>query len=386
MTAYQFTLIECLVNNDISTTISPTPLLDLEQEKQRILREFPSILCLLEDPSRKKLFLQHHQHRLIQMMNQIALQLPDKMLGFTPPADEDPELRQYYDHLEDLLLFFECDYGHLLDLSLQVPVYHLLHAQVSIAPHVTKLSEAFIRANLSLDTWNVIMRPYLDLLVMKPDDYNLTYKKLNYLEELMKGLQMLFKSNRLHELGNLLIHLNFNMPEYYQHAVGIMEQDIAGIPDIQEKLDKVMLLHKYIDQQQVKSDYCFTHTDPPLKPQLLHWLDVEYRFLEYHKGPSGAASLQADMVQWQQFKIKTTLSVSQLAYLFGLLIEANVILNKDIKEISSFISTFFSSTRQQDIAIKSLRNKMYDTSGPVVDVITDVLYYMIKLSKKKGSQ
>jgi hypothetical protein len=375
MTTYQFTLIERLVDTDISVTALAT-------ETNRIIRDLPAIIYALDDTIQRKDFTRYHQHRLILLMNSIASRLPDHLRNALPETASGNELQQCYNHLEDLLRFLTSDYGHLVDNHLQVPHFHYLRARVSIADRLAKISEELTVAGVPADTLHVILHPYANCLTGTPDNYGLTYHQLTYLDELLRGLHNLSATlaTPMQNIENLLISLNHNTPEYYQYIINTIEQDLSDIPDVTHKLYKVMALQKSVNQQPVWSDCGFDPDGPSLKQLLLNWLQEEYQFLQHLQQTAATPQPPADMVQWQHFKIVTALSVHQLAHLFGLLMEAGVITNKNKSEISDFISVFFSSSKQQDIAAGSLRKKMYDATPSVVKAVRDTLHQLIRHS------
>lgn len=82
-------------------------------------------------------------------------------------------------------------------------------------------------------------------------------------------------------------------------------------------------------------------------------------------------------------KIATSLSVPQLALLFRLMVEDNIIRVPDVSHLTKFIATNFTSLRNESISMGSVRNKYYDVDKATTRTMTGLLNRMISKAKNQ---
>ncbi len=98
---------------------------------------------------------------------------------------------------------------------------------------------------------------------------------------------------------------------------------------------------------------------PPLREQVIYWLEAEIRYQEKKrqlKENAGRAREQAA----DELKIQTDLSVAELGFLTRALYDTQVFINPQQKDILRVMARSFSSVRQERISLQSLRAKYYD--------------------------
>ncbi|HPH46082.1 MAG TPA: hypothetical protein PLJ60_11730 [Chryseolinea sp.] len=93
--------------------------------------------------------------------------------------------------------------------------------------------------------------------------------------------------------------------------------------------------------------------------------------------PGGERATDTD-----QFKIKTSLSVAQLAYSIRLLKQSGIIVNDNKAEVIRFFSKHFSSVNNNNISQESFRSKYFAFETSAVTSIQGILNKMISISKK----
>jgi hypothetical protein len=77
-------------------------------------------------------------------------------------------------------------------------------------------------------------------------------------------------------------------------------------------------------------------------------------------------------------KIKTDLTVQQLAYLFKLLLDLGIFKQRKRTDVMKFIADNFQTRKVEDISVNSLRSKFYATDDTTREVVKDVLIRMVK--------
>lgn len=81
-------------------------------------------------------------------------------------------------------------------------------------------------------------------------------------------------------------------------------------------------------------------------------------------------------------KIKTELTVPQLAYIFRLLLDLGIFKQRKRTDIMKFISDNFKTHNVEEISINSLRSKYYTTDEGSKQVIKDILIKMVNQINK----
>ena len=82
------------------------------------------------------------------------------------------------------------------------------------------------------------------------------------------------------------------------------------------------------------------------------------------------------------FKIIFDLSVSQLAYVFKILIDTGIIRNKNISEVIRFLSRFVKTKRAEAVSYESLRIKFYNTESGTKDTIRKTFQSLLSYINK----
>src|SRR5690606_6409045 len=102
------------------------------------------------------------------------------------------------------------------------------------------------------------------------------------------------------------------------------------------RIQRLSFFLKMVNQTQVKPGVGYNRTIHSLKEQLAEWIAEEVFYLEkMHKLNEKNA---AGTVLAEGFKLKTEMSVSQLAYLLRVFIETKVINNKNVSDLIRFFS------------------------------------------------
>jgi hypothetical protein len=172
-----------------------------------------------------------------------------------------------------------------------------------------------------------------------------------------------------------LILLNFNhLPvlDYYTHALGQLTEPTPAL-----QAERLCLHLKTIRQQAELPGMAYEPHQPSLKSWLSEWLCEEITFCE-QKARLVVASQTSD------FKIQTSLSVSQLAYFFRLTTDSGIITNSNLRELLSFAARHLSTRHTGNVSAESLRIKFYDTESGTKASLKDLLQKMLDTLKKEN--
>jgi hypothetical protein len=123
-----------------------------------------------------------------------------------------------------------------------------------------------------------------------------------------------------------------------------------------------------------------------LKNSLSIWLEEEIHFTEKKRQltlmiPPGEMKIENE----KEFKVKTALSVSQLAYSVRLLKDAGIITNENKSELIRFFSKNFSSANTQNISSGNFKKDYFDFEKSAVTHVQGVLSKLLAHSRKENN-
>ena len=163
--------------------------------------------------------------------------------------------------------------------------------------------------------------------------------------------------------------------------------------EIQARLDslgtqalKIQLLHteaRTISQYYCKPDLSYRDNMPGLKDQLKDWIFAEMEYLRQESEIQQAIGTTIEGAQGnlQQIKLRTNLSVNELALLIRLFIEAGMIPSENIAGTLKWAASNLESKKTTNISHESLRSKYYEvstTSLVRVDKYLEVMKTILK--------
>ncbi|MDX2190439.1 MAG: hypothetical protein SFY32_11295 [Bacteroidota bacterium] len=175
---------------------------------------------------------------------------------------------------------------------------------------------------------------------------------------------------------NYLISQNFNQPTFFKYITGeiIGELHQEDSPYIQEH---VLLSHsKRFNIIPAKIGNPFRPDYPHIKPALEEWLNKEIK--QCRKRQKKYDPEQQSIIPKDGYKIETSLSVAQTAYLFKLFSKTGIVTNKVQLDILHVISEKFRSKKVESISFDSLHNKYYNVEDRTKESVKEILENLIK--------
>jgi hypothetical protein len=161
-----------------------------------------------------------------------------------------------------------------------------------------------------------------------------------------------------------------------------IEGDIAKKQYSADKLTILYHYHKLYKQQTIQLNNAVHESLPALKDQVVLWLKEEIAYHEKMQKIEKQDEKQSDALQAQPIKLKTSLSVAQVAYLMRVMYEAGIITADNQREIARFVSESMCTERTSKISFESLYSKYYNietsTNRAIKEVIIRMLNYVNK--------
>lgn len=386
---YEFKHIETLIRNAIDSTTGQSTSKEqfnqvrnaVAEESGRIKNTF-ALKVLLFEQNQVERFVRYHQQALINLLNNLVevVSITNEGRSINKESHFNEFLRFSCNELEEILRFIQNHFQSHFDLDVRVP--ELIKERVLKA---VKESSILLEGNLSKfeiapDLLSICVVSMNDFL--KEHDFKITYRKVNWIKELITELLQLSQSSQEGALLNteiqaVLLHLNYNRTPYLKYCTDLMNRELLVAETLSGKLEKLAFYYKVVNQSVVKPDFVYDLSTPSLKERLSDWILEEILYLERKQQLSVAFPGPAEDQVKKDFKLVFDMSVSQFAYFIKTLTETGVIQNKNISELIRFLSKFVKTKRSESISHESFRIKYYNPEENTKGAIRNLLHTAI---------
>lgn len=215
----------------------------------------------------------------------------------------------------------------------------------------------------------------IEPLFMEEGKNHFSINEARYISNFWKFGMMDFKSEHypIEEeavIDNLILN-NFNPPSFFKCITKKIIEELhqEDNPFVQES---VLVSHaKHINQIPMKLGNPFRHDFPHIKQALEEWTSIEIK--QCRKRQKKYDPRQQTILSKEGYKIETSLSVAQTAYLFKLMNKSGVISNKVQMEVLHVISEKFRSKKTETISFDSLHNKYYNVEDKTKESVKEML-------------
>ncbi|HRE68175.1 MAG TPA: hypothetical protein PLM56_09235 [Cyclobacteriaceae bacterium] len=361
----------------------------IEGEIDRIKKSFRSHLFDVPDESRFELFIQHHQSHIIRLADKVATVIDkEESLSYNDLSKGNTRLdlcKILLQGFEELLNYIEKHFSTYFNQDEKIPDTYAYISSKEFKERLAELNQIFEDRSLDHRLKEIVLFPIIEFST-NPDK-GITYRRLIYLKYLVNELVRLAnnpeKKNYSKAVFEHLFYLNFNSYHFLTYATERVRHEIENLPTLMLQLEHLSFTHKELSQSQVKPQFSLKPKRSSLKDVFSDWLEAEIQFIEKKRQltlmiPPGGERME----NVNDFKVKTALSVPQLAYSIRLLREAGIITNENQSELIRFFAKFFSSTHYENISAESLKSKYYKFESSAVVHIQGVLTKLMNHSKK----
>ncbi len=352
----------------------------LRDETERIKKKFVHEIYAFEDERHLERHIQLHQQELIRMMDMLAKVIDDRS-----------EDQNYYElhrlscsAVEELLTFIERHFTKYFDQDTKAPESYITLAGSDIVKIYGDLQDHLNRLSTEPQLIELVLHPMKKFIENIPTG-QITYRKIIYVKEIQKEIQRIVNFKRDEssindDLRAELLYLNYNTIKYFRYYTNYVVDQLETVDSSSGRIERLSFFLKMVNQTQVKPGVGYNRTIHTLKEQLAEWIAEEVFYLEkMHKLNEKNA---AGKVLAEDFKLKTEMSVSQLAYLLRVFIETKVINNKNVSDLIRFFSRFFQTKRLESISYESFRVRYYNTEGGTKRSVRNILLLMVDYINK----
>lgn len=352
----------------------------LREEAERIKKKFVHEIFGFEDERHLERYIQLHQQELIRLTDLLAGR--SKKLNAEHQADSDfTELYQFACNvLEGLLEFIERHFTKYFDQDTKAPESYIILAGSDVLKGFGDLQDQLKQLEADPYLIELALHPLKKFIENIPSG-QISYRKIIYVKEVHKELSRVIHSGKRNDEVNedvrlILLYLNFNTIKYFRYYTNYVNALLREIDSASGRIEKLSYLLKTINQTQIKPEVGYNRAIRTLKDQLVDWISEEIFYLEKmyqinEKNLSVGGALTDD------FKLRTEMSVSQLAYLLKVFIETKIIHNKNVSELIRFFSRFFQTKRLENISYESFRVRYYNTEDSTKRSVRNILLLMV---------
>jgi len=351
----------------------------LKQEFDRIKRAFINTVFGIGSEQKIERYIQQHQAELTRMLDEL-----------TRSYSADRAKRQVFQVLfykahkiiEELLDFVEKHFSRYFNVDAKIPDSYKEIVAKDFRKKVRRMEKVLESFELDQKVQAILLAPSRRISTKRP----LTYRELMYLKTLQEQLFELpnvewpEQDKRMHILLTM-IYINFNSYKFFACCVAHLTSMYQNEDTLVGQIDKLAWLSKLINQTQQKPGVAYKLGRDSLKSSLLQWIHEEMAFLEKrHQLTLNLPINKAE--ELSDFKLNTSLSVAQLAYLTRILLEEKILLNSNQREVLKFLARFVRTKKAENVSAESLRTRYYNVDTSTKEAVKDSIIRLLNNVRK----
>jgi hypothetical protein len=343
------------------------------QEKVRVQNAFKRKFLAGVREDRTRRFFEYHQMSLTRLLDEFYLKAVsdqkeslDDLIGFV------------YSCLEDLLMFIQRQFPKYFTSSHKAPDHYVVRVLKVVEVNKNRLLQRF-EANGVHDTLKTLVAS-----AFLVDKESISFNRLKFLGMLQSEFKDYsgFNTEWIKQYFlETLVKLNYNSPAFLLYYCDHINSSLTSCETLADRIDQLSYFIKIVNQVQQVSNVVYDDTLPSIKTQLLDWIAHE---LEYYRQKQmwNLSTTTSEPFIKNDFKLIFDLSVANLAYLFNILLENNILLNKNTSEVIRFLTKFVKTKKAESISYESFRIKFYNTESGTKDAVKKTLQSLLSYINK----
>jgi hypothetical protein len=327
---------------------------------------------------RKQYALENLAHRLVKEINPIN---SSDLYQFSNNYDKIDCLKITHIYLEKLLRFIEKEYRNYLNVNIQIPNRSTLVKEFEITNKLKEVKSRLLVCNINNQLLKLAYEPLLKIATINIQE-KLTYYEFYYCSEFITALykQINFADMSEETIKECLFDLNFNSLQFFKYLTFEISQELETQENNIKKIDVLYRFLKNYNQKQSRNILKYKANLPSLKEQIISWIEEEIEYL------TKKIKLEANQFtnvtdNDKRIKLLTGLSVAQLSYFFGLLMETGIIKHKNQTDVFRFISENFKTNNTEKISVDSIKVKYYNVENTTKKALREKIIELLDLTK-----
>lgn len=288
-------------------------------------------------------------------------------------------LKIIYSYVEQTIRFLEKEYFKYLDKDGQASIKTIINTKTEIE---LKYNELKLEINNSArEVIEIVLQSFSKIMELDLQQ-KITYNELLYASELIPMLysQIKYKQKTKKCLKEIILEFNFNALDFFDYYTNEINKELERQ---ETDLEKFKILYKYLkntNQKQLYANNKWNTKLPSAKKQISGWLEEEIQYLNQKRMLESYATTNPINAETKT-KFHTDLSVPQLSYFFGLLIQSGIIQPPTQRAIFKFISDHFKTKMTNSISVDSLNSKYYNVETTTRNAVREKIIELLNLSK-----
>lgn len=358
--------------------------LSLKRETETIQKRIKETISGLYSIEQTETYIHKKQFALESLAAKLVKKINPKnaieLYQYSTTYSDKDCLKIIYNAVEKAIRFLEKEYFKYLDKNSQAPIKTIINTKIEIE---LKYKE------LKLDSGNCSIQEVIEIIlqsfskIMELDlQQKITYSELLYASELIPTLynQVKYKQKTKKCLKEIMLEFNFNSLDFFYYYTNEINKELEREDN---DVEKFKILYKYLkntNQRQLYSNNKWNTKLPSAKKQIAGWLEEEIQYLNQKRILESYTTTNPINVE-PKTKFHTDLSVPQLSYFFGLLIQTGIIQPPTHRAIFKFIADHFKTKMTNSISIDSLNSKYYNVESTTKNTVREKIIELLNLSK-----
>jgi hypothetical protein len=292
-------------------------------------------------------------------------------------------LKIIYLYIEKLLVFIEKEYHTYLNVNNKVPYRSILVKELEIENKLNFVKSCLVDGNLNDDLFKLAYQPLLKIATIQIQEnitYNEFYYCIDYINELYSHFQKIKKGITASVIKDWLFELNFNSLDFFDFQIDEINKNLELMDSDIEKTDLLYHLLKKFNQSHDTNFRKFNQKIPPIKDQLISWVEEEIEYLSKKKNLSMYNSPNTNS-RLAKVKIQTNLSVAHFSYLNKLFMQAKVLSHDNNSEFFRFIADNYKTKATENISADSFKTKYHNVEENTIIATRRLLIKLYNLAK-----
>lgn len=289
--------------------------------------------------------------------------------------------------IEEMLSFIGSRFSIYLGMNERVPATDLQRFKKEFIKKLLAVTKKLSSCKFAQPTFEIIMMELRRFINLERKNYSYTYREIFYVNDLcgeLEGLNPNIEKGVYSTLDEFLIQVNFNSKSYIRNLKRRLSEHVNITEKSSEKMERLLFQYKLFKQFYKRSDVGFYIEEASLHKQMDNWFLQEIFYLEKRDSfilPEVTERNKLSKIEIEQ-KIRSTLSVDQLALILRAADETRVIIARSLSSVFKNIVPHLSTPQREDISFDSMRSKSYSAELRDKGVVIQMLRQMIDKIKE----
>lgn len=330
-------------------------------EKNKVQSAIMSTVFNLKDEARIRCAIKKYYSSLTALLDQA---LKDRS------GASDEQLKQALDiiisSIGELLSLIEQRFTRFMGMDERVPATYLVLFKKECSKRLKAITNRVSIFEPFQPAFDILQKEFETFLGYAPDHYAYIFREVSYIRDICSELEQVELSAAtgvFSKLDELLISMNFNSKRYIHNLTQRVAEHTNAIESASEKMESLLLNFKLFKQFYKKRNVAFNTKDARLHKQIDNWFLQEISYLErqqlYSVMPVKASEQNLKSKKEERQKIKSKLSVDQMALILRAADDRRIIIAKSLSSVFKNIAPYLSTPQKNDISFDSMRSKSY---------------------------